>query len=260
MAYPAIAVRHVGKTFSLSRRGSASARQALEDMVRAPFRQKPAASDPYSEGFWALRDVDFEIAAGEVVGVMGHNGAGKSVMLKLLARVTQPTLGEIEIRGTVAPLLEVGTGFHPALTGRENIYLNGVILGMRRAEVHERVDEIVAFADIGQFLDIPVRSLSSGMRMRLAFSVAAHLDREIFILDEVLAVGDSDFQAKCTARLHDLAASGRTVLLVSHGQSHIERICSRALLFDHGRLVESGAPASVAETYRELRQKAGAAR
>lgn len=259
MAYPAITVRHVGKTFTLRRPGVASAREALENMVRAPFRRRSPASDPYSEGFWALRDVNLEIAAGEVVGVMGHNGAGKSVLLKLLARVTQPTLGEIEIRGTVAPLLEVGTGFHPALTGRENIYLNGVILGMRRAEVHRRVDEIVDFADIGSFLDIPVRSLSSGMRMRLAFSVAVHLDREIFILDEVLAVGDSDFQAKCIAKLHELAGSGRTVLLVSHGQTHIERICSRALLFDHGRLVESGPPSSVAATYRELRQKAGAA-
>ena len=254
MAYLAISVQAVGKSFSRHRR--ASARQAMEEMLRAPFHKAKAPEDPYSEGFWALRDVSFEVGDGEVVGIVGRNGAGKSVLLKLLSRVTRPTRGRIEIRGRVAPLLEVGTGFQPDLTGRENIYLNGVILGMRRAEVHRRVDEIVAFADIGDFLDTPIKHYSSGMRMRLAFAVAAHLDRDIFLLDEVLAVGDSDFQSKCLDRLQVLARDGRTVLMVSHGEEQIERFCSRAILFDQGRLIASGSPAEIALRYNEIRAAA----
>ena len=253
MPYTAISVQGVGKTFMMHRHGPRRARLAIEEALRAPFRRTQPAKDPYSEGFWALQDVSFEIGCGEVVGLVGRNGAGKSVLLKLIARVTRPTHGRVEIRGRVAPLLEVGTGFHPELTGRENIYLNGVILGMRRREVHRRVDEIVAFADIGAFLDAPIRRYSSGMRMRLAFAVAAHLDRDIFLLDEVLAVGDQEFQEKCLARLRDLASEGRTVLLVSHGEGQMERLCTRAILLEHGRLVASGPPADVYRQYDALR-------
>jgi len=255
MSYTAISVQHVGKTFQVRRRGALGARKALEDIIRAPFNRTRKADDPYSQGFWALQDVSFDIGAGEVVGVVGRNGAGKSVLLKLLARVTRPTHGRVEIRGRVAPLLEVGTGFHPELSGRENIYLNGVILGMRRREVQRRVDEIVAFADVGAFLDAPIRSYSSGMRMRLAFAVAAHLDRDIFLLDEILAVGDQNFQEKCSVRLQELARDGRTVLLVSHGDHQIERMCTRTILFEKGRLIATGAPAEIFKQYQALRNQ-----
>ncbi len=256
MSYTAISVQEVGKSFAFGYDKTRGARQALEQALRTPFRK--AGPDPMSssERFWALRDVSFEVSAGEIVGIVGHNGAGKSVLLKLISQVTSPTLGRIEIRGRVAPLLEVGTGFHPDLTGRENIYLNGVILGMRREEVHRRVDEIVAFASIGPFLDMPIKRYSSGMRMRLAFAVAAHLDRDIFLLDEVLAVGDRGFQDKCLGRLRALAADGRTVLLVSHGDYHIESLCSRAVLFDHGQLVAAGRPAEINKIYETMRNKA----
>jgi lipopolysaccharide transport system ATP-binding protein len=255
---PAISVQGVGKTFSLHSRGPQSARQALGGLLRSSSR-KPASKDPYAEGFWALRDVSLDIEPGEVVGVIGRNGAGKSVLLKLLSRVTRPTLGRIEIRGSVAPLLEVGTGFHPDLTGRENIYLNGVILGMRRADVHRRVDRIVAFAGVDQFLDTPIKRYSSGMRMRLAFAVAAHLERDVFLLDEVLTVGDKEYQDKCLVRLSELSAEGRTILLVTHGDHQMEQFCSRALLFDHGRLIESGPPADISLRYADLRKAAASA-
>ena len=255
MSYTAISVQGVGKTFPMGRRGPQGAREAMENAIRAPLRGAPAGPNPYSEGFWALQDVSFEIEAGEMVGLVGRNGAGKSVLLKMIARVTRPTHGRIEIRGQVAPLLEVGTGFHPDLTGRENIYLNGVILGMRRREVHRRVDEIVAFADIGAFLDSPIRRYSSGMRMRLAFAVAAHLDRDIFLLDEVLAVGDKEFQAKCLVRLRSLAQEGRTVVFVSHGEGQVEQLCTRAILLDHGQLLAAGPPAEVYRRYDSLRNQ-----
>lgn len=188
------------------------------------------------QSFWALRDVSFEIEQGDIVGVIGRNGAGKSTLLKILSRVTGPTSGSAKIKGRVASLLEVGTGFHPELTGRENVYLNGTILGMRKAEIDRKFDEIVAFAEIEKFIDTPVKRYSSGMYVRLAFAVAAHLDPEILIVDEVLAVGDADFQKKCLGKMQDVGKEGRTVLFVSHNMVAIEQMCKKAILLDKGKL------------------------
>src|SRR5712672_3399444 len=193
------------------------------------------------EEFWALKDVSFEVKQGEVVGIIGRNGAGKSTLLKILSRITEPTEGRIRIKGRVASLLEVGTGFHPELTGRENIYLNGAILGMSRAEIKTKFDEIVAFAEIERFLDTPVKRYSSGMFVRLAFAVAAHLEPEILLIDEVLAVGDAEFQEKCLGKIRSVASGeGRTVLFVSHNMSAINALTSRAMLLAGGALVEMG--------------------
>lgn len=186
------------------------------------------------EEFWALKNVSFEIRRGEVVGVIGRNGAGKSTLLKLLSRITEPSTGRVEIKGRVASLLEVGTGFHPELTGRENIFLNGAILGMRRPEIRRKFDEIVSFADVEKFLDTPVKRYSSGMYVRLAFAVAAHLEPEILVIDEVLAVGDVEFQKKCLGKMGEVAQGGRTVLFVSHNLNAIEAFCSRGLMLDRG--------------------------
>jgi lipopolysaccharide transport system ATP-binding protein len=202
------------------------------------------------EEFWALREIDFEISRGEVVGIIGRNGAGKSTLLKILSRITEPSEGRVEIKGRVASLLEVGTGFHPELTGRENIYLNGSILGMARAEIRRKFDEIVAFAEVERFLDTPVKRYSSGMHVRLAFSVAAHLEPEILIVDEVLAVGDASFQEKCIGKMNAVAKSeGRTVLFVSHNMSVVQHLCSRAALMRSGRLVASGETTSIIAAY-----------
>ncbi len=190
--------------------------------------------------FWALRDVSFEVAPGEVVGVIGRNGAGKSTLLKLLSRITEPSEGRITLRGRVGSLLEVGTGFHPELTGRENIFLNGAILGMKRAEIRKRFDEIVAFAEVEKFLDTPVKHYSSGMYMRLAFSVAAHLEPEILLVDEVLAVGDASFQRKCLNKMESVSKHGRTVFFVSHNMPAITRLCPRAIMLDRGRVYQDG--------------------
>lgn len=187
------------------------------------------------EEFWALNDVSFEIRRGEVVGIVGRNGAGKSTLLKVLSRITEPSEGRVEIRGRIASLLEVGTGFHPELTGRENIYLNGAILGMTRAEIRKKFDEIVAFAEVEKFLDTPVKRYSSGMYVRLAFSVAAHLEPEILVVDEVLAVGDAEFQKKCLGKMQDVAGHGRTVLFVSHNMAAVQNLCDRAILLRNGR-------------------------
>jgi len=201
------------------------------------------------EEFWALRDVDFEVARGEVVGIIGRNGAGKSTLLKILSRITEPSSGRVTVRGRVASLLEVGTGFHPELTGRENIYLNGSILGMSRAEIRRKFDEIVAFAEVDKFLDTPVKRYSSGMYVRLAFAVAAHLEPEILIVDEVLAVGDASFQKKCLGKMEEVAGHGRTVLFVSHNMAAVTRLCSRAMLLEAGRLVDRGSATSVVSSY-----------
>jgi lipopolysaccharide transport system ATP-binding protein len=207
---------------------------------------------------WALQDVSFEIPRGEVVGVIGANGAGKSTLLRILSRITEPTTGEAAIHGRVGSLLEVGTGFHPELSGRENIYLNGAILGMKRAEIQRRFDEMVAFAEVEKFVDTPVKHYSSGMYLRLAFSVAAHLDPEILLVDEVLAVGDMAFQSKCLGRMGQVAGQGRTVLLVSHQLNQIRRLCKQCAWLDGGRLAQLGPTADVISAY-EARMNAGRA-
>lgn len=193
-----------------------------------------------AEDFFALDDVSFEIASGEVVGIIGRNGAGKSTLLKVLSRITEPTSGRVVLRGKVASLLEVGTGFHPELTGRENIYLNGAILGMSRVEIKQKFEQIVDFAEVEKFLDTPVKRYSSGMYVRLAFSVAAHLDPEILVVDEVLAVGDAQFQNKCLGRMHEVANEGRTVLFVSHNMGVLRRLCTRGIVLRKGRCIYDG--------------------
>jgi lipopolysaccharide transport system ATP-binding protein len=219
-------------------------RHTLERMVRAPaglFKQGAAGRQPKLMEFWALRNLNLDIRQGEMIGVIGRNGAGKSTLLKLLSRITEPTNGRIRLRGRVASLLEVGTGFHPELTGRENIFLNGSILGMTRAEIKCRFDEIVAFAEISRFLDTPVKRYSSGMYVRLAFAVAAHLEPEILIVDEVLAVGDAEFQKKCLGKMEDATSrQGRTIILVSHQLPTVQKLCTRCILMDQGRISYDG--------------------
>src|SRR6516165_7311010 len=204
-----------------------------------------------AEEFWALRDVSFEVKQGEVLGIIGRNGAGKSTLLKILSRITEPSAGRVTIRGRVASLLEVGTGFHPELTGRENIYLNGAILGMTRVEIRRKFDEIVAFAEVEKFLDTPVKRYSSGMYVRLAFAVAAHLEPEILIVDEVLAVGDAKFQEKCLGKMKDVASYGRTVLFVSHNMNAIMQLTGRVVVLRDGVVDFSGGPREAVERYLE---------
>jgi len=207
------------------------------------------------EVFWALKDINFEIARGEVVGFIGHNGAGKSTLLKILSRITEPTTGYAEINGRLAALLEVGTGMHPELTGRENIYMNGTVLGMKKREIDAKFDEIVDFSGVSKFLDTPVKHYSSGMRVRLGFAIAAHLEPEILVVDEVLAVGDADFQAKCLNKMETVAKGGRTVLFVSHNLSAVQTLCKKAFLLLNGKLIEQGTPQSIINTY--LSEKSG---
>ncbi len=253
MSDAAISVTGLGKRYWLSQR---SRSDTLRDAVTAKLRALGARlagreSHGAEEEFWALRDLSFEIARGDVVGIIGRNGAGKSTLLKILSRITDPTAGEIRIRGRVASLLEVGTGFHPELTGRDNIYLNGAILGMSRAEIRRKFDEIVAFAEVERFLDMRVKHYSSGMYVRLAFAVAAHLEPEILIVDEVLAVGDAAFQKKCLGKMQDVARSeGRTVLFVSHNLPSIRQLCRSALLLSGGRLEAAGGCGQVLEQYQ----------
>ncbi|MBU5612558.1 ABC transporter ATP-binding protein [Geomonas azotofigens] len=257
MSAPAISVRNVGKKYLLShqpREQYTALRDVLSDGVAAFARRlrhpfAPGERADSVEEFWALQDVSFEIKQGERVGIIGRNGAGKSTLLKILSRITEPSTGSIRIRGKVASLLEVGTGFHPELTGRENIYLNGAILGMRREEIRRKFDEIVQFAEIEKFLDTPVKRYSSGMYVRLAFAVAAHLEPEILVVDEVLAVGDAQFQNKCLGKMEAVGREGRTVLFVSHNMGAINKLCDRAIWLESGQLLESSDTETVVQKY-----------
>ncbi len=245
-----ITARGLGKQYQLGGRDNYRAlRDVLTDSTRKLFSRSADQHD-VKDNIWALREVSFDIRQGEIVGVIGHNGAGKSTLLRILSRITHPTTGEFSFRGRIGSLLEVGTGFHPELTGGENIYLSGAILGMSRDEIRARFDEIVAFAEIEPFVDTPVKRFSTGMYMRLAFAVAAHLDTDILLVDEVLAVGDARFQQRCIGALENAAFEhGRTVLLVSHNMATIEKLCGRALLIDHGRLAVDGSPTEALEAY-----------
>jgi lipopolysaccharide transport system ATP-binding protein len=247
MSTPAIRAAGLGKRYRLGEHHSfGSLRESLVNGVRSVTRRRSRSE---RASIWALRDVSFEIAPGEAVGIIGRNGAGKSTLLKVLSRITEPTTGRAEIRGRVGSLLEVGTGFHPELTGRENISLNGAILGMRRAEIAAKFDEIVAFAEVERFIDTPVKRYSSGMYLRLAFAVAAHLEPEILLVDEVLAVGDSAFQKKCLGKMGDVTRQGRTVLFVSHNLAAVANLCSRAVMLDQGRIVAEGPSGQVVDRY-----------
>ena len=224
----------------------------LRDVIANAFKFKNKRIADKNDEFWAVKNVSFEIQHGERVGIIGRNGAGKSTLLKLLSRITEPSRGRITLRGKVSSLLEVGTGFHPELTGRENIYLNGAILGMHRSEIIKKFDEIVAFSEVEKFLDTPVKRYSSGMYVRLAFSVAAHLEPKILIVDEVLAVGDAQFQKKCLGKMDEVGREGRTVLFVSHNMAAIRQLCSRCLLLDKGQLVMDGLTDSTLQRYNQL--------
>ena len=274
----AITVEELGKCYALKHKDNQSAYSTFGELVtqqvKAPIRwarhrmgRNGTSGDQLGkvgkvkcqsrdEEFWALKDVSFEVPEGEIVGIIGRNGAGKSTLLKLLSRITEPSRGRIRIRGRIASLLEVGTGFHPELTGRENIFLNGGILGMSRNETRAKFDEIVAFAEVAKFLDTPVKRYSSGMYVRLAFAVAAHLEPEILVVDEVLAVGDAEFQKKCLGKLHDVATGGRTVLFVSHNMHAVSSLCNRGLLLEGGCLARSGTVKEVMDAYLSSFSKA----
>lgn len=248
---PIIEIRDIGKKYTIGvHRGYLSLREQLTSQTARAVKSLIRGNNKgRKDEFWALRDVSFSVNEGETIGIIGRNGAGKSTLLKILSRITPPTTGTIELRGRVASLLEVGTGFHPELTGRENIYLNGTVLGMTRAEINKKFDEIVAFSEIDKFLDTPVKRYSSGMYVRLAFAVAAHLEPEILLVDEVLAVGDAEFQKKCLGKMGDVAQEGRTVLFVSHNMGAIRQLCPSAILFNNGELILKNNADSVIQHY-----------
>ena len=251
---PIISVEGLGKKYTIRHEGQGRYRALREEIFKLPqrlFQRKHQSK----EEFWALKDVSFDIMPGDRVGIIGRNGAGKSTLLKLLSRITEPSTGKITLRGRIASLLEVGTGFHPELTGRENIYLNGAILGMSRAEVRRKFDEIVDFSGVEKFLDTPVKRYSSGMYVRLAFAVAAHLDPEVLIVDEVLAVGDAEFQKKCLGKMEQVGKEGRSVLFVSHNMSAIQTLCSRGLFFSQGNIVYDGDIRIAINNYISFSQK-----
>lgn len=249
----AVSVEGLGKRYRIGHQRDPYGRltETLAGAVRAPLDRLRGRSRDASEWFWALRDVSFDLRKGEVVGVIGRNGAGKTTLLKVLSRITEPTTGKALLHGRVGSLLEVGTGFHPELSGRENIFMSAAVLGMRRSDVIRRFDEIVDFAGVEAFLDTPIKRYSSGMQVRLGFAVAAHLEPEVLFVDEVLAVGDAAFQAKCLGRIEQIGASGRTVVFVSHSMPAILRLCPRALLLDRGQTVAQGPTHEVVRAYLE---------
>lgn len=258
MSNPAIRIENLGKKYIIDRQQQqqySTLRDTIVSGVRNLF--KPVIDREFKldrpskrEDFWALKDLSLEIKQGDRVGIIGRNGAGKSTLLKILSRITEPTCGSIHIRGKVASLLEVGTGFHPELTGRENIFLNGAILGMSKTDIDRKFDEIVDFAEVEKFLDTPVKRYSSGMYVRLAFAVAAHLEPDILIVDEVLAVGDAQFQKKCLGKMQDISQDrGRTVLFVSHSMDAVQRLCSQCIMLDRGRLIAYGSPEKIVPLY-----------
>ncbi len=250
MSTPIIEILNISKRYRLGQFGMSSFREESEKWLQKLRGKAPKDnSDSSNRDFWALRDVSFSVQPGEVVGIIGRNGAGKSTLLKILSRITEPTSGEVILRGKVASLLEVGTGFHPELSGRDNIFLNGAILGMKRAEIAAKFDEIVAFAEIDTFVDTPVKRYSSGMYVKLAFAVAAHLEPDILIVDEVLAVGDAAFQKKCVAKMGEVSGQGRTVLFVSHNVGLISELCRSAVLLEHGSIVYRGDVTKAIELY-----------
>ena len=261
MSDTVIRVENVGKRYRIRHQAERERYVALRDVIAHKFRifprgQAGCGNRRSEEDFWALRNVSFEVKRGEVIGIIGRNGAGKSTLLKILSRITEPAEGRIELRGRVASLLEVGTGFHPELTGRENIFLNGAILGMSRAEIQRKFDEIVAFAEIDKFLDTPVKRYSSGMYVRLAFAVAAHLEPEILIVDEVLAVGDAQFQKKCLGKMQEVSRGGRTVLFVSHNMGAVSSLCHRGIWLEAGKVADTGPTREIVDAYLIANSKA----
>jgi homopolymeric O-antigen transport system ATP-binding protein len=254
----AIRIANVGKRYRIGglHPGYMTFREMLGGLVTAPFKKRSNGQ----QTLWALSDINLDIGQGELVGIIGHNGAGKSTLLKILSRVTKPTTGEVELFGRIGSLLEVGTGFHPDLTGRENIYLSGAILGMRRAEIDRKFAEIVAFSELEKFIETSVKWYSSGMHVRLAFSVAAHLEPEILVMDEVLAVGDAAFQQKCLDKMHEIRQQGRTILFVSHDMAAITRLCKRVVLLENGKITLDGEPREVVKRYLSSSWKTGALR
>lgn len=248
---PIIKVQKVSKRYDLGARQVSydTLREMLADKMRAPLRHLRRGGGLGGENFWALKDINFEVFPGEILGIIGRNGAGKSTLLKILSRITEPTSGRVELYGRVGSLLEVGTGFHPELSGRENIFLNGTILGMSRVEIARKFDEIVGFAEVERFLDTPVKRYSSGMYVRLAFAIAAHLEPEILLVDEVLAVGDVAFQKKCLGKMGEVASEGRTVLFVSHDMRAIRSLCSSAIHLQSGQMVMKGEVREAIESY-----------
>jgi len=238
-----IIVENLSKRFQLGVIGSSTLRESLTFGVQRLFKK----NDQQEGEFWALKNINFDVEEGEVLGIVGRNGAGKSTLLKVLSKITEPTEGRIKLQGRISSLLEVGTGFHPELTGRENIFLNGSILGMQRTEIKRKFDEIVEFSGVEKFLDTPVKRYSSGMYVRLA--VAAHLEPEILVIDEVLSVGDAEFQRKCLGKMGEIATGGRTIVFVSHNLGAVTNLCSRAIYLNHGQVVQTGKPADVIEQY-----------
>jgi lipopolysaccharide transport system ATP-binding protein len=260
---PIIKVENLGKQYRIGAREAAygTLRETIVELAQAPLRRlRNKNGDAANQMIWALKDVAFEVNPGEVVGIIGQNGAGKSTLLKVLSRITEPTHGRVQLYGRVASLLEVGTGFHPELTGRENIYLNGAILGMKKVEIQRKFDEIVAFSEVEKFIDTPVKRYSTGMYLRLAFAVAAHLEPEILIVDEVLAVGDANFQRKCLDKMENVARQGRTVLFVSHNMPAIVRLCPRVILMKEGSVAMDGDSRKVAAAYLDTGLETTAAR